>query len=233
MRNSLAVVAVALFGFWLFLTGFPWIFAVAAGYFGSLLAAVAPLAGLLFVIFRRRIAAWLVRGSETDTGVFALAVVRGVGLLLFFHGLTELAQVLSRAMIETVGETYAPPWWEPLRGATAAAVMAAGLVLLSRPAGVAQALDGQPEESPQAVRFQAILYGAIALWVLITDVPRLFGGVFQVWVGRDEFVTVETLLRYIDLPEMLASLIRVVVACFIFISRDRIAAFWHRLRPMT
>jgi hypothetical protein len=233
MKNSVAILAVALFGFWLFLSGFPYVLVLVFGYLGSLPAVAAPLAGILFVVFRRRVAAWLVRGSESETGVLALAVVRGAGLLLFFHGLVELSAVLSTAMIETVGETYVPSWWEPLRGATAAAVMAAGLVLLARPAGVARALDGQSEESPQAVRLQAILFGAIALWVLIIDVPKLLGGVYRVWVERSEYVTFETLLRYIDLPEMLASLIRVIVALSVFVARDRLAAFWHRLRPMT
>ena len=227
MRNTIAVLAVAFYGFSWAITGLS---AIAAP-----LYLVFLILGIALIVFRRPIAAWIVRGAESDTGVLALAAVRGIGLLFLFSATRTIVEIVQLT-IPTGGELIPRETWLPLSGAVVLAQIAAAIVLLARPAAIAGVLDSVADESPQAVQIQTVVFGAIALWVLIDDVPSFLSALVQIWKevrSGDMAMQAGSLFWALRFPEALASLVRIIIALWIFFGRERLARAWHRLRPMT
>jgi len=228
MRNTIAVLAVALYGLSWAITG---LFGIAARLYLVIL-----ILGIALIVFRRPIAAWIVRGAESDTGVLALAAIRGIGLLFLFGATRTIVEIVQQLTIPTAGEVMPRETWLPASGAVLLAQIAAAIVLLARPAAIARVLDSAPDESPQAVQIQTVVFGAIALWVLIDDVPRFLSLLVGIWKevrAGDTTMHAGSLLWTSRFPDALASLARILIALWIFFGRERLARVWHRLRPMT
>ncbi|HEY0158633.1 MAG TPA: hypothetical protein VGF28_15220 [Thermoanaerobaculia bacterium] len=227
MRNSVAVVAVAALGLFCLIYGIPGGIAVAFNGWNGIPYAVLAVIGIILIASRRRVAAWLTGDSEEDSRALAFGLIGALGLLLVLTALRDLAGLAT--FVATRADTQGlEPWYIPVLGATTAARFIAGLVLLMNPGGIARGLDAQPDDVSAAVRIQTILFGALALWVLVNDVPTLLVNTYKIWSDDDRQ---SALSMY--LPDVLASAARVLIAAWIFAGRERVAAFWHRLRPMT
>lgn len=236
MKNTIAVITVALLGIWIVATALwsvPMMFSGAispVAIFVAILLAI----GIGLIVLRRPLGAWLVSGLEGDTGALAVGIVRALGLLLLFTATKAISQLVTYTTIPNAGET-ALAANVPLLLGVALANLAAAAVLLARAVPIARTLDSGAEDSPRAVQIQSILFGAIALGVIVMDVPELLKSLFLVWrevSGGNGEVVQGSILWSMAVPEAAASLVRVAIAVWIFAGRDRIAGAWHRLHPM-
>jgi len=236
MRNTIAVLAVAFYGFSWIMASLPGLWALGGMPMAAILSIAVLVTGIVLIVFRRAIGAWIVRGAESDTGVLALAAIRAIGLLLLLSTTQTIVTLVQQYAIPTIRDSALPPaTWLPGAGAVLLAQLAAAIVLLSRPVAIARGLDSAAEESPQAVQIQTVLFGAIALWVLVTDLPDFLSSLVQigkdVQTGDTEMVGGSILWAY-HFPEAMASFVRIAIALWIFFGRERFARAWHRLHPM-
>jgi hypothetical protein len=236
MKNTIAVITVALLGIWIVLSAFwslPMLFSGGVSSIAVFLTIVLAI-GIGLIALRRPLGAWLVSGVEGDTGALAVGIVRAFGLLLLFAATRNVSQVITYTSIPNAGGT---PLMAnvPVLAGVALANLAAAALLLVRAVPIARTLDAGAEESPRAVHIQSILFGAIALAVLVVDVPELLKQLFLIWRevnGGNGEVVPGSVLWSMAVPEGAAALIRVAIAVWLFAGRDRIAGAWHRLHPM-
>lgn len=227
MRNSVATVVVFALGLYCLIFGLSGIVALAFGGWPSAPAAALGVIGVILIASRRRVAAWLAGDpQEEDSSALAFGLIGALGLLLVLTALKDLATLASFSAMSADTQGMEPGLVPALAAGTAARFIA-GLVLLMNPAGVAGGLDAQPDDVPAALRIQTILFGALALWVLLNDVPSLLVHGYKMWRTDVREYRLERL------PDLLAYVARVLIAAWVFAGRERVAAFWHRLRPMT
>ncbi|HET7437819.1 MAG TPA: hypothetical protein VFN10_24145 [Thermoanaerobaculia bacterium] len=221
MKSTLAIVAIALIATY---------FAV-----NSLLGATALLTGndwaipyvVVFVLStaaitaRRRLSSWLVGGGDDRSGAVTIAIVRACGLFLILNSINTFAQTLWIAR----QPDYATQLRALLAGDAVAFVI--GLILVFRAPAIVRWLAGD-FVADEDVKLQSMLFGVVALWVLIHDAPKLAVSARPVWEmwqsQRDQ------LLYEVPAREALASLIRIFIALAVIVGRVRLARMWARLR---
>src|ERR1043166_34645 len=167
MRSTVAIVTVSLAGLYVALRGFWGVPAIIAGEPQGLVFLGLFASGIAMIAYREPLARWLVSGRGGDSGAISVAIVRVIGLFLLTYAIREIPaaiQALNMPAFMGRGRVIL---------ASEIVAIASAVMFLWRATVIVTWLDVAPAVDADAVRLQSILFGVVALWILITDVPEL------------------------------------------------------------
>lgn len=230
MRQSIATILVAYAGF----TLLPYALASSSGIVAGQWQPAVPLLllgvlGIFLIAQRRRVAAWVIGDAQDDGTAMALGLVRALGLLLVTGGVEQISTLFYVGGMPAEMRVNLA-----LQTGFLLAKLVLGFFALAKPGAFVTVLD-TPERPLGETITADVIFGAVAVWVLLTAIPSLAQAVTrfaQESARGDLEMRPTSALWTIALPEVVAGLVAVSLGLWAFFGRARLARIWYRIHPM-